>query len=469
MMKELKNITACKYCKNIYNINMIKQHLKQCSAYRIYLLNKNSENTKIIKYNSSNNLVINENVYIHFFQKYNEIFANYVENKTVALVGPAESIYGTNKGHIIDKFDIVVRLNKSIPLPKNIHADIGSKTDILYNSLNTGDYPGQNKFGTELLEKYGVKFLCCPYPFSNSMFKGDILNYIQKYRFSMPFRIFNEKKYYQLENLLQTRPYTGTCAIADLLSFPIKYLYITGLDFYMTKYYDEYRKIKKNNLKKIQNNIIHKNIPQIDYLRNLSLTDNRIILDKFLDTHLYQDYYEVIGKFKKNNTTIFNFDDNILKQFFNIKGFQISYTIYPKNNTTLYKDAHNLIITNNNKFIKNKNEYIILCSNNYNEINFLNKNDNTKKFIGNFYFHNKKIFTSIYINPNYLQFLKNTLRLIKINNCNIHLIILLCIINYLPDNHYFNYYEVTKLWKLNNNELKLILFLKKKELLHFYD
>ena len=77
--------------------------------------------------------------------------------------------------------------------------------------------------------------------------------------------------------------------------------------------------------------------------------------------------------------------------------------------------------------------------------------------------------TSIYINPNYLQFLKNTLRLIKINNCNIHLIILLCIINYLPDNHYFNYYEVTKLWKLNNNELKLILFLKKKELLHFYD
>ena len=475
MMKELKNITACPYCRNIYNNNNLHIHLKYCEKYKFHLKNTNTTKntntqiTEIIKYNSSNQLTINENVYIHYFQKYTELFYSYLENKTVALIGPAESIYGTNKGHIIDKFDIVARLNKSIPLPQSLCADIGSKTDILYNSLNTGDYPGQNKFGTELLQNHGVKFLCCPYPFSNSTFKPDILHYIQQYRFSMPFRIFNEKKYYQLENLLQTRPYTGTCAIADLLSFPIKYLYITGLDFYMTKYYNEYRKIKKTNLKNIQNNTIHKNGPQIDYLRNLSLTDDRIILDKFLDTHLYQDYYEVISKFKKNNIDIFKFDDPILEKFFNLKTFNISYTTCPKNSTTKYKDEHNLIITNNNKFTKNENEYIILCSNNYNEVNFLNKETKIKKYIGNFYFHNKKIFTSIHINPNYLQFIKNTLRGIKINNCNIHLIILLCIINYSSDKHYFNYYEVTKLWKLNNSELKLVLFLKKKNLLHFYD
>ena len=70
------------------------------------------------------------------FQKYTELFHSYLDNKTVALVGPAESIYGTNKGHVIDKFDIVVRLNKSVPLPENLQADIGTKTDILYNSLN---------------------------------------------------------------------------------------------------------------------------------------------------------------------------------------------------------------------------------------------------------------------------------------------------------------------------------------------
>jgi len=493
-MKELKNIITCQYCKNIYNKDNINVHLKYCDKYKFYInnnnnnninnnnnnnnniynnhnknTNKNTHRNEIVMYKSSHELVINENVYIHYFQKYTELFHNYLENKTVALVGPAESIYGTNKGHVIDKFDIVVRLNKSIPLPENLQADIGTKTDILYNSLNTGDYPGQNKFGTELLQKYGVKFLCCPYPFSNSIFKPDILNYIQQYRFSMPFRIFNEKKYYQLESLLQTRPYTGTCAIADLLSFPIKYLYITGLDFYMTKYYNEYRKIKKNNLKNIQNNTIHKNGPQIDYLRNLSLTDDRIILDKFLDSHLYQEYYEVISKFKKNNIDIFKFDDPMLEKFFSLKTFNISYTKYPKNNTHQYKNEHNLIITNNNKFTKNENEYIILCSNNTDEVNFLNRQTNIKKYIGNFYFHNKKIFTSIYINPIYLQFIKNTLKIIKITNCNIHLVILLCIINFSSEKHYFNFYEVSKLWKLNNNELKFILFLKKKNLLHFYN
>ena len=113
----------------------------------------------------------------------------------------------------------------------------------------------------------------------------------------------NEKLFYQLQNMLHTRPYTGTCAITDLLNYPIKYLYITGVDFYLTKYYEEYRKIRKNNLKNIQNNTIHKNGPQIEYLKNLSLTDSRIILDNFLDVHLYKYYYEVIQKFKKYKQT----------------------------------------------------------------------------------------------------------------------------------------------------------------------
>ena len=74
---------------------------------------------------------------------------------------------------------------------------------------------------------------------------------------------------------------------------------------------------------------------------------------------MYQEYYEVISKFKKNNIDIFKFDDPMLEKFFTLKTFNISYTTCSKNNTYQYKNEHNLIITNNNKFIKNENEYII--------------------------------------------------------------------------------------------------------------
>jgi len=53
-------------------------------------------------------------------KKYDSLFSEYVSGKCIALIGPAESILNTNKGDIIDKFDIVVRLNKSIQLPEGL-------------------------------------------------------------------------------------------------------------------------------------------------------------------------------------------------------------------------------------------------------------------------------------------------------------------------------------------------------------
>ena len=118
----------------------------------------------------------NDNILNHFFNKYDKLFIEYITGKCIALVGPAQSIIGTGKGSIIDQFDLVVRLNKSIPLPDNIKNDIGSKTDILYNSLNTTDFPGQNNLNPKLYKKYGVKFVCSSYPFNHNIFHDDILN-----------------------------------------------------------------------------------------------------------------------------------------------------------------------------------------------------------------------------------------------------------------------------------------------------
>ncbi|MFW6130642.1 MAG: glycosyltransferase family 29 protein, partial [Atribacterota bacterium] len=62
-------------------------------------------------------------------------FSNFVKGNSAVLVGPAKSIEGSNQGEMIDSFNLVVRMNKAVPVPDSVKEDIGSRTDILYNCL----------------------------------------------------------------------------------------------------------------------------------------------------------------------------------------------------------------------------------------------------------------------------------------------------------------------------------------------
>ena len=90
---------------------------------------------------------------------------------------------------------------------------------------------------------------------------------------------------------MKTRPFTGLCAIIDLLQYNIKSLYITGLDFYHSNYYKKSIQKSSRVILKNRNNSIHNSNNQMKYLKYLSLIDNRIIWDRVLDTVLYYDYY----------------------------------------------------------------------------------------------------------------------------------------------------------------------------------
>ena len=116
----------------------------------------------------------------------------------MAIVGPANSVVGTNRGSLIDKFDIIIRLNKALPIPKKLMCDIGSRTDIIYNGLNTTDFPGQNILDTNFYKQNGVKFVVSPYPLVNVFF--DIMNYIQRYQFDIPFRTVDTENIINLHN-----------------------------------------------------------------------------------------------------------------------------------------------------------------------------------------------------------------------------------------------------------------------------
>jgi hypothetical protein len=475
--------------------NLINHHYQLCKKRKDETLSKNKEYTEKYKQSTESykqksqtniqNKEVEQNImslesYIppqiaiyddkmlnHFFKEYEKLFSSFVQDKCIALVGPAQSIIGTGKGQIIDKFDLVVRLNKSIPLPQNISNDIGQRTDIIYNSLNTSDFPGQNNLNPKLYKKYGVSYVCSSYPFNHRIFHDDILNYVMKYKFELPLKVMNDIKFRNFENLLGTRPYTGTCAIMDLLSYPIKYLYITGLDFYQTKYYSEYRRATKESLKNTKNSTIHQAKPQLDYLKSISLYDNRIILDSFLDNLLYHDYYKVVKQLKEiNEKDIYSFGDKYFKQYFEMK---ISTCTFTRHNYNLNRnnDGSSLILTDNKFFNKTNNEYCIFITNDNNLLNFLNIKMDQKKYIGNFYYNdNKGNFPTIYLTSKFLNNLKSSLTRVGISNCNVYLVILLSIMLYLPDKHYFSSNEIFNNWSLNSNEKKLVLFLSKKKILN---
>src|SRR5262245_35241333 len=61
-------------------------------------------------------------------------FAKLVSGRTVAIVGPARTMLGKNQGAHIDAHDLVVRFNDTFDLPsrRELTADIGTRTDILY-------------------------------------------------------------------------------------------------------------------------------------------------------------------------------------------------------------------------------------------------------------------------------------------------------------------------------------------------
>jgi len=457
--------------QNRYNYHQksVKVPKKDTNNTQITQSIQEMQSMQLEKYIPPHIVSYNDNMINHFFKEYEKLFCEFVRDKCIALVGPAQSILETRKGDVIDKFDLVVRLNKSLPLPQGLKDDIGTRTDIIYNSLNTSDFPGENNLNPKLYKKYGVQFVCSSYPFNNGVFHDDILNYVHRYKFELPLKVMNDMKFKRFEQSLATRPYTGTCAIMDLLSYPIKYLYITGLDFYHTKYINTYRKISKEGLRHTKNSTIHQAQPQLEYLRNVSFFDNRIILDGFLDKLVYHEYYKVVKNLNGiDKNLIFKFNDIGLEKYFSMKLSNVTFT-KSDYNSRIDNDSGGypfLVITDNKKYMKRENEYCLFMTNDVYMLNFLNNNLQTKKYIGNFFYSNNKQNTvSIYLSGKFLESLKQILYRIGITNCSVNIAILIAFMLYLPDKHYFSSNEIFNYWNLSQEEKKLVIFLYKKKIL----
>lgn len=292
-----------------------------------------------------------------------------LSNKKVALVGPSSNTLHTKQFDKIESYDLVVRLNKTFDIPFSRQIDIGRRTDILYNSMNTTDFPGQNNFSPELIDKLkknNLKYIACSYPFTHP-FDMDILKFIEINASEIPYHIIDIVLYRYLISIIKSRPYTGTCAIIDLLSYPIKELYITGVDCYLNKYYGEYRKIDKSDLQELRHNHIHHNMPQLAFIKQLSINDSRVKLDSFLENYFFKNDYIIYKKI------------GIRNHITNIKSKTLNRTF-----SYINKLALNKLIIYSFKNIQHDDIFLINNSLNYSELKlysdvYINMNNNAPK------------------------------------------------------------------------------------------
>ena len=174
-----------------------------------------------------------------------ENYKNYLEDKTVVLVGPAWNTKNTNQGYLIDSYDVVVRMNDGIGLAEKYPEDLGKRTDILYCNLGNRYFkrvkykkPGGGKmirekvFTVNSINKYNkfLKWIVASHAFKHQSNVRKIKDMTKDTKISIHLverNIFND-----IAKKNSAKLSTGIVTIYDLLQYKIKQLYITGLTFW---------------------------------------------------------------------------------------------------------------------------------------------------------------------------------------------------------------------------------------------
>ena len=150
-------------------------------------------------------------------------FKQYVQGKSVIVVGPAPTLIGRNKQSFIEGFDIIVRCNNSCPIPQLLQPDYGSRCNVLY--LNqVVEMIMREKLPIKTYKQYGVKFL---------RLKTAVFLNIKKIQREINADCIQEQFTRVRQQIHNTDPLIGHVAIRDILQYEPKRLHITGMDFYL--------------------------------------------------------------------------------------------------------------------------------------------------------------------------------------------------------------------------------------------
>jgi len=225
---------------------------------------------------------------------------NILKDANVAIVGPSSYLQGMGMGEHIDSFDLVVRINNLHESDdKHVNSDFGKRTDIIY-------YDGS--FNSDRLSSYtrsNPKYIVCSYPECEWFFESRCREGFNTVKSQFESRIvqcdFYNKLKLDLDSNLKVRPNSGLIAILDLLSFPLKSLFITGIDFYRNSYashHPDYGNIDlktvKTIFKKGDGDDVHDINKQFKYFKKVFKKDSRLKTDEIMNKYITEQKYETV-------------------------------------------------------------------------------------------------------------------------------------------------------------------------------
>jgi hypothetical protein len=238
-------------------------------------------------------------------------YLEFIKNRTVAIVGPAQYMMGKKLGEEIDNHDIVVRINRSIESCNNFSSDIGERTDVLYSCMiekpeNAG------KINIEDWVKKNISFICVPPKStmsgvaSSSSQISDSANY-KKFiatKNKINTRIIDAQLNNKIANEVKCRPNTGYLSIFDILAHTPSKLSLYGFSFYLDGFIknskdgisgmseDDFANKCFNSKRHIQSNLWR-------YAKESLLVNRKVHLDETLDKILRMKSFSKI-EFKNN-------------------------------------------------------------------------------------------------------------------------------------------------------------------------
>jgi hypothetical protein len=241
-----------------------------------------------------------------------------IENKRVALIGPASYLVNINQGEHIDRHDVVIRFNSGIIQNQKYAGNIGTRTDIwIYNFKNL-----------EILDKITEfpKFIFCPYP----KMMIDSYDIDKKIPCDCNIEFIEPQFYEQLKQVMKFEPNTALLTILILLRQGIQSLYLSGISFLYDGYYD-----KENNVSESKALILNQQnrTDCIQILKKVYNANERLLLDNAMLNIIYPSFVNVLNRLftRENHAKLFSTLDYRLF----IPSFQSKYN-NPKTDAIIY-------------------------------------------------------------------------------------------------------------------------------------
>jgi hypothetical protein len=258
--------------------------------------------------------------YKSYIQKFmvQDKLKSFVENKKIALIGPASYLININQGDYIDKQDVVIRFNSGIIQNQKYAGNIGTRTDIwIYNFKNL-----------EILDKITEfpKFIFCPYP----KMMIDSYDIDKKIPCDCNIEFIEPHFYEQLKKVMKFEPNTALLTILILLRQGIQSLYLSGISFLYDGYYD-----KENNVSESKALVLNQQnrTDCIQILKKVYNANERLLIDNAMLNIIYPSFVNVLNRLflRENHGKLFSTLDYRLF----IPSFQSKYN-NPKDDAIIY-------------------------------------------------------------------------------------------------------------------------------------